>query len=195
LLHECTSVPYLLEAEGVGQPSDGSFWIKFRNRGGAAAVFQARSGDASVNPRTYTVEPRKHLLDWWSLDDSRPHYDLAVYGPNGFYRAFKGSLAAGRAQLTVRADDQVSGDIALTIGNQTRRPVSLTIFDKYESRRTRLVLAPGESAAPGWSLSPSGGWYDLSITADGDPSFLYQLAGHVETGEDTISDPLMGGTL
>jgi phospholipase C len=149
-------------------------------------VFQARSGDAGVNPRTYTVEPHKHLLDWWSLDDGRPRYDLEVYGPNGFYRAFKGSLAAGRAQLAVRADDQLSGDIALTIGNQTCRHVGLTILDRYESRRTRLLLGPGESDARRWSLSRSGGWYDLSLTADDDPSFSYQRAGHVETGDDSV---------
>ena len=37
------------------------------------------------------------------------------------------------------------------------------------------------------------GWYDLTITVDADPQFAYQLAGHLENGDDSISDPLMGG--
>jgi hypothetical protein len=30
------------------------------------------------------------------------------------------------------------------------------------------------------------------MTVDEDPGFAYQFAGHVETGEDSISDPAMG---
>jgi len=36
-------------------------------------------------------------------------------------------------------------------------------------------------------------WYDLTVTVDGDPSSKYQLAGHVETEKDSISDPALGG--
>ncbi len=31
------------------------------------------------------------------------------------------------------------------------------------------------------------------MTVDGDSQFTYRAAGHVENGEDSISDPLMGG--
>ena len=37
------------------------------------------------------------------------------------------------------------------------------------------------------------GWYDLIVTVAGDPTFKYRLAGHVETGADSFSDPAMGG--
>jgi phospholipase C len=43
-----------------------------------------------------------------------------------------------------------------------------------------------------WSLSSSYGWYDLTITVDSDPTFCQQIAGHVETGRDSVSDPLLG---
>jgi phospholipase C len=42
-------------------------------------------------------------------------------------------------------------------------------------------------------LSQFYGWYDLIITVAGDPNFNYRLAGHVETGADSISDPALGG--
>jgi phospholipase C len=35
------------------------------------------------------------------------------------------------------------------------------------------------------------GWYDLTVTVDGDAGFNWQLAGHVENGERSISDPAM----
>jgi hypothetical protein len=37
------------------------------------------------------------------------------------------------------------------------------------------------------------GWYDLIVKVSGDASFRYQLAGHVETGKESISDPALGG--
>ena len=46
-----------------------------------------------------------------------------------------------------------------------------------------------------WPLARSRGWYDLLVTVAGDPLFERRYAGHVETGEDTVTDPLMGGLL
>jgi phospholipase C len=43
------------------------------------------------------------------------------------------------------------------------------------------------------SLQRFYGWYDLIITVAGDPTFKYRLAGHVETGAESISDPALGG--
>ena len=36
-------------------------------------------------------------------------------------------------------------------------------------------------------------WYDLIITVDGDPTFTYRLAGHIDHGQDSFSDPALGG--
>jgi phospholipase C len=53
------------------------------------------------------------------------------------------------------------------------------------------------SAVTGAPTSMSGhrtsGWYDLAVTVDGDAQFECRFAGHLETGEDSISDPAMGG--
>jgi hypothetical protein len=37
--------------------------------------------------------------------------------------------------------------------------------------------------------------YDFVITVASDQGFSYELAGHLETGKDSISDPAMGGLL
>jgi len=40
-----------------------------------------------------------------------------------------------------------------------------------------------------WVLAASHHWYDLSVTSNDDPTFLRRLAGHVENGRPSISDP------
>ena len=37
------------------------------------------------------------------------------------------------------------------------------------------------------------GWYDLVVKVSEDPTFECRLAGHVETGDDSFSDPALGG--
>ena len=56
-------------------------------------------------------------------------------------------------------------------------------------------LGPGDSGTRSWSLARVSGWYDLKVTVDGDSQFTYRAAGHVENGEDSFSDPLMGGLI
>jgi phospholipase C len=44
-------------------------------------------------------------------------------------------------------------------------------------------------------LHKSFGWYDLKVRVDSDASFQRQLAGHVETGKPSVSDPAIGAAL
>ncbi|WP_260466431.1 hypothetical protein [Pseudomonas luteola] len=43
------------------------------------------------------------------------------------------------------------------------------------------------------STRVSGGWYDITVRAD-QGSWERRLAGRLETGRHSISDPLMGNT-
>ena len=43
-----------------------------------------------------------------------------------------------------------------------------------------------------WNLSSSANWYDLSITVNTSVDFLRKLAGHIETGLPSTSDPQIG---
>ena len=190
------ALPYTLDATGTVQRADGSFWIEFRNAGEAAAVFHVRSGNSADRPRTYTVEPHQHLSDSWGvMAGGGSAYDLSVYGPNGFYRAFKGMVAGDHgAFVDVQAHhDEDDNRITLEIANRAQHTANISIVDRYTSRRTGVELGPGDSGARSWSLTRASGWYELTLTVDGDPQFTYRAAGHVENGKDSISDPLMGG--
>jgi phospholipase C len=192
------AIPYTLDARGVVHDADGSFQIQFRNTGHASAVFQVRSGNSADLPRTYTVEPLQRVTDNWSVAAiGASTYDLSVYGPNGFYRAFRGGVSGRHtANLQVRAVyDEQGKDIELVISNRASQSARISVFNRYTSRTVTLELGPGDSESKSWSLNRTSGWYDLTITVDGDPRFHHQVAGHLEDGEDSISDPLMGGLL
>lgn len=186
------TIPYTAHADG--HAAAGVFTIDFRSVGQAAVVFQARSADIAQPPRTYTVEPGKHLTDTWELVSG---CDVSVHGPNGFFRGFKaGNPGTGQANLDVTAsyDDQ-NRKIVLEITNRGSEQTTVIVHDGYTGQDTKLALGPGEAQTKHWSLSRTRGWYDLLITVQDDPSLEYRYAGHLENGQDSITDPAMGGLL
>jgi len=182
-----------LQADGLAGAASVS--INFRNSGGAAGVFQVRSGDAAQDPRSYTVGSGKQLADSFDFTSG---YDLSVHGPNGFFRRFKDGAGGPGAGLAIRAlsgSRRDAGEIALKLRNRGSASVEVTVSSRYSSRSTTLTLAPGGTEALEFSVGRTRGWYDLTVTVQGDPQFEYRYAGHLENGEDSISDPGMGGLI
>ena len=185
------ALPYELRSHAIVR-ADGSVVIDFHNTGDAAAVFHVRSADASQPPRTYTVTPRNRADDLWTAAGG--DYDLAVYGPNGFFRQFKGQTITVAANLGIREQyDARTRSIAVTITNLAAHVVKVHAVNRYTSRTTEFVLGPREETTHLWSVNRSGGWYDVMLTVEGDGHLVRHLAGHLEDGQDSISDPLMGG--
>ena len=190
------AVPYELQATATVDLAGRKVAIRFASTGCAAAVFQVRSGQSAAGPWTYTVGAHRELADTWDFGAAhQTAYDLAVYGPNGFFRAFQGSLAdRNRANLVVETIyEPARNTIVLEIRNAGARLEGLHIDDAYARDRTVHRLAPGERLTRRISLERSFGWYDFTLRADSDPAFRHQLAGHLETGNDSMSDPLLGG--
>lgn len=188
------ALPYALHAHGHMNISNGSFNIDFGNVGQAAAVFQVRSGNVADLPRTYTVEPGKVLSDAWNvIANGVSTYDLSVYGPNGFMRTFKGDY--GSAHLDIRISyDKRSGGLTLTIVNQDLINRKVRVFNNYTGKSfVEHLLEPKDRMSRAWPSNHNFGWYDITIKVIGDADFEYHLAGHVETGRDSMSDPAIGG--
>ena len=111
-------------------------------------------------------------------------YDYTAYGPNGFVRQFRGGVAG--PEVGVRRE---GGDLALVLTNGGTTPVRLTVTDAYGRRSTTRLLRPGARIVETVETRRSGNWYDVSVVSDHDPRFLRRLAGHVETGRPSTSDP------
>jgi phospholipase C len=189
------ALPYALSAHGLLQASGGSFKIDFQNTGSATAVFQVRSGSSAHGPRTYTVEPGKALSDSWFLGSiGLADCDLSVYGPNGFLRAFQGSVSGLRSsQLDVTLVYDAPGNgIRLVIGNLSSRTAEVRVLDRYSGESLEIDIQARQTVSKHLSVADLAGWYDLVISVGSDPGIVYHFAGHVENGKDSISDPALG---
>jgi phospholipase C len=129
------ALPYVLNAHGSLQATDNSFRIDFANTG-AATPYTSRA--------TYTVEPGKSLSDTWQFSSiGLALCDLSVYGPNGFYRAFKGAVSSLRnlqLDVTPQYSPQTNG-IILVIRNNASSTAAVDLVDRYEAGVRGLSLA------------------------------------------------------
>lgn len=193
-LRRSRPLPYALAVDAALDVAARRLRIRFANLGRATAVLQVSTPGKALAPRSYTVEPAKELFDDWNTSHlSDGHYDLLVGGPNGFSRRLRGPTAAlAEVRATERPDGH--GAIALTLSNATAAPLDVVVTPHAymgEAAR-RFRLAAGARLEDTWDLARSRGWYDLSVTVDGEPLFLRQLTGRVETGLPGISDPAIG---
>lgn len=183
------ALPYELHVHGEVEISARSLRLSLRNSGKAGAVFQVRSGDGKTGPWTYTVGAGDETSDSFGAGGAAS-YDLEVFGPNGFLRTFAGGFTPANANLSVNVIyDRESEGVILFLRNHGSTNEELSIFDAYSGKTYKLHLQPNDSATYTGQLEESFGWYDLAITVESDATFKRQLAGHVETGRDSVTDP------
>lgn len=208
-------LPYELYVDGKLTDDKKMFEISFEAAtivfGAAAAgspftVYAAEgySGEAG-REWSYATAPGERIQDSWNINDfESKNYHLLVYGPNGFFRKFRGGSndpligisfayehsAAGAKQLT--------GNIQITLTNlDPASKYAVDIVDNAYEMPTRSVLlnaaaAKNAQAVITLNLIKSFGWYDVSVKIKGNDLFEKRYAGRVETGREGKSDPLMG---
>jgi phospholipase C len=188
-------VPYSLDVRGIANFAGGTFQIRFANHG-KTAVYQVRSGNSSLGPWTYTVGEGAEITETWQITGNNlSGYDLSVNGPNGFLRAFKGGLHAGSSNLDVQSSsDSHNNQITLSIENRSAHSTTIRVTDAYSGGDHKRTLKSGESIEEHWPLHHSYGWYDLTVESESDATFRYQVAGHVETGSESRTDPAIATT-
>jgi phospholipase C len=193
------ALPYELHASGRVDSIAGRFWIDFANTGSAGAAFNVYSQNRSDGPWFYTVGAGKEVSDYWSaVSYTAGRYDLRVHGPNGFLREFMGDVllaGEGKAQPEVEAlYDPAGGRVVLRLRNNGSTSCTLTVKpNRYSTAAARThTLSAGAHVDDAWAIAGNGHWYDLSITSSSDANFLRRLAGHMETGAASVSDPAIG---
>jgi phospholipase C len=60
----------------------------------------------------------------------------------------------------------------------------------YRRGSVSVQVGAGARRTRRWPLRH--GWYDVTITCAGDDVFARRLAGHVENGRPSVTDPAMG---
>ena len=82
-------------------------------------------------------------------------------------------------------------DVAISL-EPAGRAVGLTFTDHYRDGppTTRRVRQGGSII---YTVGgDTNGWYDVTITSSADSRFIRRLAGHVESGRPSTSDPALG---
>ncbi|HUB92041.1 MAG TPA: alkaline phosphatase family protein, partial [Dyella sp.] len=182
------ALPYDLQA--IGRGDGGQFRIEFQNEGRLGACFHVRSGGAASGPWYYTVEAGKSLSASWPMQGA---YAWHVYGPNGFVRSFKGDSVSRKTILQVASRYQrEAGGVALTLANEGHEFCNITVENLYNGESMTYLLKPGEHTEKHWFLGDSYGWYDLIVRADAEAGFVQRLAGHVDMGGPSVTDPAIG---
>lgn len=185
------ALPYALDVVALADAARGQVALSFVNSGTAGAVFHVYDRyRLDAVPRRYTVEAGKTLADVWMADATTGLYDLWVLGPNGFHRLFRGSRDAGAVEIASRFEPATL-KLVLTLRNSGAAAANCTITAAAHRSEppVELVLAPGASAERAFGLSESQGWYDFVVRAPG--GLLRRVAGHLENGLPSVSDPEM----
>jgi phospholipase C len=138
------------------------------------------------------VGPKEKLTDTWEFAaDGLASYDLSVYGPNGFFRYYRGGAVERSATNLESAAvyDVPRNGLMLIIKNAGMTSARVQIKNVYSETTAMHVLASGATYDMFVSLSQHAGWYDFIITVESDVSFQQELAGHLETGKASTTDP------
>ena len=185
--------PYVLNVTAAPNLGMGSVTLEFINNGTRASVLQVRSDQFVEAPRSYTIAPNSRLSDSWnSAKLGSITYGLSVYGPNGFFRSYQGSHISMAVTIESSiAYDIAKGGVTITALNSGIAACELQIMNVYSAETVTRQLTRGTKFEHFFALDKSFGWYDFVLSAAGDSTFRQQLAGHLETGRDSISDPAM----
>ncbi|MGH8200902.1 MAG: phosphocholine-specific phospholipase C [Steroidobacteraceae bacterium] len=174
-------LPYALELSLVAR--GGGVRLRFDNRSSAGVCCTAYWDGSFAVPRRYTIGAGHHLEDL-VRPASGSNLALSVYGPNGFLRTVRGP---GDSALEVVSRAAPGGDIRLHLHNGGDRTMTVSVRDaSYGRGEQHFPLAPRGTQELLWNLQGSHHWYDLLISAQ---QHEWRLAGHVEDGHESFSDP------
>jgi phospholipase C len=136
-------------------------------------------------PARYTVGAGQQLAH--CLSGPGKVADIFVIGPNGFHRRL-----TGRGNIfSVNLEGRIGAPPSLILENLTSTPQAIAMTDAaYGAAPEAIMLAGGEVRSIPLDLSSSHGWYDRRFIAGGQ---AWRMAGHVENGGASYSDPAAGG--
>lgn len=164
----------------------------------SGAAFMVFDTTSTAAPRNYVVAAGDQLIDQWNINETG-QYLLRVHGANGFFREFAGHKNEPELDVechyeTGNSKKDITGNLLIKLHNRSNRTLDIEIIDRsYGARPISRRIAAGKTITLPYNLAESNQWYDCSVRLAGNNSFERRYAGHVETGRESITDPLMGG--
>jgi phospholipase C len=201
-------LPYELNVSGTLNEKRDRIVLRFeagkeqfgQRAAGSPFIVYARKTPDTLEVRDYAVAAGTHLEDSWPIADfENGAYHLCVYGPNGFFREFRGTTSSPRLEVRIQpvrpnaTDSSPGSDVQVQVINHDANPVDVEIVKRSYGKAThRQEVAPQKTVAPVVEAEQSFGWYDFVIRVADDKLFQQTFAGRIETGKWSFSDPLIG---
>jgi phospholipase C len=194
-IRRARALPYRPMVRAIADESAGRLTLEFGNHGPVGLAYHVRQAAGAAGPWTFTIAPHQTASNIWDLgtNGSSSEFDLAVYGPNGFYRHYQGSVGANEANLIIDTDHAMHDQtLRVRIHNAGSTDIQVMVKDVYSGMVTAETIRAGGDFSGDWDLAQNHNWYDLIVSVVGDRTFRQRLAGHLENGEDSYTDPAMG---
>lgn len=166
----------------------------------SSATTALNISDHKMQAATYAVKAGDTLKESFQLSRfANGRYDIAVHGPNGFFREFKGSgddpgvevrcsYEAGKG-----SDGQMRAALVIhLLRNSGAGHAKVRVADRYSGKTSTKTVSNDKEEIVKSDLGKQHGWYDVSVSVNGAVDFERQYAGRVETGQPSITDPVMG---
>ncbi|MCA5005477.1 phosphocholine-specific phospholipase C [Sphingobacterium bovistauri] len=136
--------------------------------------------------KSFAVQAGKQLqYNWDKVDDNA--YNLALHGPNGFYRKF--ASKRGEESLRIKASYSSKSNLILHIENLSKASQKIQVLDAYRGNSKSILVKSKKSTTLEIDTKEFGRWYDVLVKVE---DWERQYAGRIENGKPSISDPLMG---
>jgi len=184
------ALPYSFTAYGDFDAASRRHRFAFANHGNAGIHLCLYAAEGNAGPWSYTVGAGDDLAT--DVPVMGGAYDFMLHGPNGFVRQYRGS--AGASGLSVAEHYDPAGEaMVVTLHNASDVPMIVSTRSlAYDDLAGTYKLAPGETQEERRPIAAHAHWYDFIVTTDLDLAWLIRMAGHVETGKPSLSDPAIG---
>lgn len=178
-------LPYQLNVNPIVDCAHGQLYLAVTNAGAAAAnVAIYPNAYRADGPWNYDVDPANAVIGFFDvLLAGGGRYDLTCYGPDGFQRRFAGNVTNACDQIEVTSEIDPGAGITLALRNSTASAVNFTIFANAYTvgGPWTNTVPPGNTVSNTFLVvEDSDGWYDFTVVASSDDTFVRRLAGHVE---------------
>ncbi|MBM3116911.1 phosphocholine-specific phospholipase C [Jeongeupia naejangsanensis] len=169
-------------------PATKKITLTLSNGGTQSAAFDIHGyGALTFAPVFATVgsSAQTHVFDASAVASGK--FDLAVHGPNSFYRRFAGNVlptawqGGAYPQVSV-TPNPAGGVVAITIQNRAPVAITVNVDDYLAGVRTPQTIAANASLT--LNLATRSNWYDFMLLVGGDTGnvFVYEYCGHIEGG-------------
>ncbi len=162
-------------------------------------AYQLEDGSNEVGKNWFFAVKAGDQLEYrWPLNRfEQGRYHLRMHAPNGFFRCMKGDQN-DPLQITLRPElnrlsKQPTGKLQVELSNLSTNSLKVKMSDLSYQRGTQTIeLKAGQQTQLLIDLEASHHWYDYDFVVEGFAHFYQQFAGHLDTGRESFTDPLMG---